>query len=348
MQVRTTFISATLLVLFVVASGLAQVYYEQTTVSNGFSGNMAFTSQTNVFLISSAKYETTDTKFTGSFMKHFNAKSNRAEITRLDKECFWSVDFDKKTYTETTFAQLKKMFEEMAAPAAEPEAKEEAAVDESEYEWEEPVIKVTEGGTKKINGFNCKNYILKFLTVGKHKQTGIRDTMAFVSDMWNSVVEAKAMTLIKEFDQNLGKKLGFDKPDMVMGPMLASYKEYFEKISDETQKLKGYPVQNALQMTTTNHVKAAAKTETAEPAEEESIDLSKNPVGGMLGGFGKKLAKNQMKKRSANTGAASEVFKFTVELKVLKMEDISAGKFDVPAGFKKVETPQNMGGLPEK
>lgn len=346
MKIRTAIIFITLMVC-TISPGLTQVYYEQATTSNGFGGNMAFTSKTMVYLIPTAKYETTDMQFTGSFMKHFNAKTNQAEITRLDKECFWRVDFDKKTYTETTFAQLKKMFEEMAAPEGKPETEEEA-VDEEEYEWEKPVVTVTEGGTKKINGFNCQQYVVKILTAGKHKQTGIRDTMTFVSDMWNSTVEAKAMTLIKEFELNLAKKLGFDKPNAGMGQMLAGYQEYFKQIATETQKLKGYPVQNSVQMTTTSHVKAATQAESGEPAEDESIDLSKNPVGGMLGGFGKKLAKNQMQKKNKNTGGAAEVFQFTVELKVLKMEDVAAGKFDIPVGFKKTESPQNMGGFPTK
>jgi len=347
MQIRTIIIFAMFLVFVAISTGVTQVYYEQATTSNGFGGNMAFTSQTSVFLIPTAKYETTETKFTGSLMKHFNAKSNRADITRLDKECFWNVDFDKKTYSETTFAQLRQMFEEMAAPEGKPETEEEA-MDESEYEWEKPVVTVTEGGTKKINGFNCQQYVVKIMTVGKHKQTGIRDTMTFVSDMWNSTVEAKAMTLIKEFEQNLAKKLGFDKMDAGMGQMLAAYKDFFKQMADETRKLKGYPVQNTVQMTTSNHVKAATQAKSAEPEEDESVDLSKNPVGGMLGGFGKKLAKSQMQKKKKNTGAASEVFQMTVELKVLKMEDVAAGKFDIPAGFKKTETPKNMGGYPTK
>ena len=346
MRFRNSFIITALLVCFIVSSGFTQVYYEQVTTSNGIGGKMAFTSQTNVYLTSSAKYEKTDMQFTGSFMKHFNKQSNRAEITRLDKECFWSVDFDNKSYTETTFAQLKQMFENMAKnPPAQETEKPEEAVDESEYEWQKPVVSVKEGDTKKINGFNCKNYIVNVLTVGKHKQTGVLDTMLFVSDMWNSTVEAKAMTQIKEFEQNLMQKLGFDKPEMGMGQMLAAYKEYFKQMSEETQKLKGYPVQNTVRMTISNHAQAALKKDSASEPEEESVDVNKS-IGGMLGGFGKKMIKNKVKKQSTDSGAAKEVFQFTHELKVLKMEDVAASKFDIPDGFKKIETPQNTGAFP--
>lgn len=342
MRLQSIFIIITLMFFFGVSSGISQVYFEQVTTSDGI---IAFTSKTNAYLTPTAKFEETDMKFTGSFMKHFNKKSNRAEITRLDKACFWNVDFDKKSYTETTFNQLKEMFKkiEKEAPPTQMEAPETERVDESEYEWEKPVVTVTEGGTQKINGFKCKNYIIKVLTVGKHKQTGIQDTMLFVSDMWNSTVEAKAMTMIKDFEKSLSQKLGFDKPEMGMGKILAGYKEYFKQISEETQKLKGYPIRNTVRMTMSNHVQAAVRKESSG-SQDESVDLSKG-IGGILGGFGKKMIKKKTQKNK-DTGDAKEIFQFTNELKVLKMEDIAASKFEIPADFKKVENKANMGGFP--
>ncbi len=324
--------------IFFIANVNAQVTYQEEMTSNGLSGMMAFKSTSTTYLGETAKNQTSEIEFTGGFMKHVAPKSTSASIVRLDKEVFWDLNISQKEYTEMTFADFKKMIKEgMSAepmpPAQGPEGDE---TNEDEYEWGKPVIRVIKGKkTQNVNGFKCQDYTIQVTTVGKHKKTGIKDTILVVNDLWNSVVTATAMEKMKKFHQTLAQKLGFDQPTKGMGAIFSAYKDYLEKIAAEASKLEGYPVKSTMRMTMTTH--AQKSLEKKDDQEEKSdVDLS-NPVGGLLGGFAKKMAKKQMEKKS--TSGAKEVFQFTNELKSIKVGDVSADKFEIPAGFKKVTHP---------
>ncbi|MCI0513735.1 hypothetical protein L0128_11020 [candidate division KSB1 bacterium] len=336
LKFRNLFVLGIVLLSF--GFSFAQVIYETTTVSNGIQGMMAFKSTSKIELTADKKRSTTQTEFTGSFMKHFNPKSAQVEIVRLDQELFWNLNSDKKEYTEMTFAELRKLME-AGIPEAPgmPQQEEPAAADrEDEYEWEAPVVKVTEGGTQTVNGFKCQNYLVQVTTVGKHKKTGIKDTILVANDLWNSVVEAKAMTQIKNFDLSLAQKLGFERQMPAMGSILSAHKEYFEQIAEKTKNLKGYPIKSNFKMTMTTHAQKDARSQpTAE--KEAAPDLTKNPVGGLLGGFAKKMAKSATQK---SAGGSQEMFQFTHEIKSIQMGSIAEDEFNVPANFKKVAKPE--------
>lgn len=330
-------------ILFSATIGFSQVIYEEVVTSDGLGGMMAFKSTSKTFLTPTARRQTSKTEFTGSFLKHFNQNSANVDITRLDKELFWNIDLKKKQYTETTFAEIRKMFEkgmdEQAMPGQRGKPDEADEIDEDEYEWEKPVVKVLRGKkTKKINGFKCKRFVVKVIVVGKHKKTGIRDTMMVVNDMWNSVVVAKAMKQIQDFNKKMVKKMGMERPMQGLTQIFASYKEYFKEMSKEVEKLEGYPIRSKVKMTSTNHVQAASK-KSASPEEDNTVDLSKNPMGGLLGGFAKKMMKQKTQK--TQTSGAKQLFQFVTELKSLKMGSIQADKFQVPAGCKKIAKPKN-------
>jgi len=327
-----------LLFLFLIANVNAQVTYQEEMTSNGLSGMMAFKSTSTTYLTETAKNQTSEMEFTGSFMKHVASKSKSASIVRLDKEVFWDLNIGKKEYTEMTFAEFKKMIKEgmSTEPMPPAQGQEGEKTNEDEYEWEKPVVKVTKGEkTQNVNGFKCQNYSIQVTTVGKHKKTGIKDTILVVNDLWNSVVMASAIEKMKDFHQNLAKTLGFDQPSKGMGAIFSAYKDYLEKIAAEASKLEGYPVKSTMRMTMTSHAQKSLEKKD-EKEEKSDVDLS-NPVGGLLGGFAKKMAKKQMENKS--TGGAKEVFQFSNELKSIKVGDVAADKFEIPSGFKKVAHP---------
>ena len=329
----------------------SQVVYEEQVASNGFMGMMAFKSTSKVMLTSNAKRETVNLKFTGSFMKHFNAGgAPTADITRLDKELFWNVNIDKKEYVETSFTDIRKMFEQGQStdmmPPIQGQEEEKDEVDESEYEWEKPVIKVIKGKKPKtINGFKCNRYVIKMTMVGKHKETGIRDTLIVLNDTWNTKSISSEMKEVENFNKKLVAKLGFERPMKGLGQIFSAYKEQMKDINKEVEKLEGYSIKNTVKMTSTNHAKEAQnKSAGGSEDNEESIELGKNPLSGMLGGFAKKMAKKKMKKQTSKS-TAKEVFQFTRELKSVKRVNIPATSFNIPAGYKKV-TNSGMGGIP--
>ncbi|MBN2008212.1 hypothetical protein JW960_02575 [candidate division KSB1 bacterium] len=327
-----------LIVSALVSQANAQYVFEQEMTSNGYMGMMAFTSTTTTYLSPEAKRDVTDMKFTGTFMKHFNSKEKKADIIRLDKGLFWNVNYDKKKYTEMTFDELKTLWEKGMTGQDMPEQQEKTddeSENDSEYEWEKPVVKVEEmekGQT--VNGFKCNHYIVKMIIAGKHKATGIRDTMTVVNDTWNSTVTSNAMKALNDFNQQLFEKLGVEKPEMGMAQMMASYKEYLADVTEEVKKLEGYPISSTVRMAMTTHVADANKPKEEQQAESDNVDLS-NPVGGMMGRFAKKMAKKAAPQNEPTKD--KEIFQYSHKLKTIKKMDTPASDFEIPAGFKMVD-----------
>ena len=210
---NVVFLLATIIVL-TAQLVFSQVTIETYTSSNGISGKGAFESNIKTILKGDAQRTETQFKFTGSIMKHMNKKGTDIEITRLDKELFWHFDDQNKKYSEQTFAEIKAMIEQGTNPLdmpAQPEMEQEDEEADSEYEWQEPVVKLDKTGEKeKINNFNCEHYIISVTTVGKHKATGISDTLLFVNDTWNTTDANSAMEQTQNFNQKLSEKLGFE------------------------------------------------------------------------------------------------------------------------------------------
>jgi hypothetical protein len=323
-----------LLIVAMVAPVSAQFVFEQEMTSNGYMGMMAFTSKTTTYLTPDAKKDMTSMQFTGGLMKHFNSKDVRGDITRLDKELFWNVNYDKKKYTEMTFAELRELWKKGIASQEQPEQKEakEDQKAESEYEWDKPIVKVLEKEKgQTMNGFKCNHYIVQMIIPGKHKATGIKDTMSVVDDTWNSTIVSNAMKAMMDFNTRMFEKMQIEKPEMGTAAMMAAYKEYMAEVMEAAKKLEGYSVNATVRMAMTTHVSDSQKPKQAQP-EQDNVDVT-NPVGGLMGKFAKNMAK-----KAAPQGAPAkdkEIFQFSTQLKSIKKMEIPSTDFDIPAGFKK-------------
>lgn len=317
----------------------SQIVYQEVTTSNGFYGMGAFKSKATVFLSVDKRRSESKTEFMGSFMKHFNPKGKEVQITRLDREFFWRYNTQEKKYVETPFAMIRKMFEEgktdemfKTMPSMSGKQPED---EQTEYSWEKPVVKVREGQTRMVNKFKCKNYIVKVTTVGTHRKTGIKDTITFVSDIWNSLVKAKAMVMMESFNNRLAEKLGFEHTESSgLARILASYKDFFKALRKEMKKLKGYPVKNTTRMIMTNHARRSGKSGDDKIARDQQVDVSNlgNALSGLLG----KKAKSMAKQKAQKNSGSREVFQFTHEIKSIRKQDIAADQFEVPNGYQKI------------
>jgi len=325
------------LFLFIAGNSLvsAQVTFETATSSNGYYGIGAFVSTAKTAIQGDARRQESSTKFTGSIMKLFNPKGIQVEITRLDKQLIWNFSDQEKSYTETTFADLKKLMEEgklyQPMPGAESEDKNKS---ESEYEWGAPVVAVKNlGDRQKVNNFNCDHYLVTVTTIGAQKTTGKKDTLQLSADMFNSINVGKAMLQISDFDKRYAEALGLTKADnMVMAQVLNSYGDQWKQLEKEMKKIEGYPIRTTLLLTMTTHAMAAAPAAKEEKTESEAppTDVS-SALGGLLG----KKAKSMMApKKPAGQENKKEIFQSTHELKTIAAGEIAADQFEAPAGYK--------------
>jgi hypothetical protein len=268
------------------------------------------------------------------------------QIIDLGEEKIYDIDLKKKSYTVTTFAELRRKMEE-ARKKAEEDARKEAG---KEKEKEKPRaadpdakqveidfdIKNT-GARKTINGFDTHQAVMTVTVREKGKTLEQGGGMVLTSDMWLAP-KNPAMKEILDFDVRYAKLLygtmiaGVPAEQaaaaMAMYPMM---KPAMGKVSAEGGKLDGSPV-----LTTTTMDAVKSEAEIAEEAKSSSGDSkSSTPAtpGGLLGGFAKKIAAKKMgggddanKPRATFMTATTEVLKIST--------DVSAADVAVPAGFK--------------
>ncbi len=332
----------TVIAIVLVQLVFGQVTFETKVTSAGFMGMGAFESTTKTYLRSDAQRTDTKLKFTGTFMKMLSPKdATTTNIIRLDKELVWNFNDREKKYTEQTFEETKKMMQQGSEYKSQPMPEQDEDY-ESEYNWKRPVVKVENlKESKTINGFNCQHYLASVTTVGTHIETGIKDTMLFVSDLWNAKNVSKKMDLVNDFNKRYMKAIGFGVPENQGFAMIVGmYKEQMQTLADEVSKLHGYTITNDMKMTMTKNLSSVAqeKMEEEEPQEENISlrDIQRN-FGGLLG---KKIMKDVLDKKEEKKteepqkSSVSELFHMTSEVLSINEGSIAGEIFEVKKGYK--------------
>jgi hypothetical protein len=268
------------------------------------------------------------------------------QIIDLGEEKIYDIDLKKKSYTVTTFAELRRRMEE-ARKKAEEDARKEAGKEKAKEQPQaaDPNAKQVEidfdikntGAKKAINGFDTHQAVMTVTVREKGKTLEQGGGMVVTSDMWLAP-KNPAMKEILDFDVRYAKLLygtviaGVPAEQaaaaMAMYPMM---KQAMGKVSTEGGKLEGSPV---LTTTTMDAVKSEAEiAEEAKSASTESKSSTAASPGGLLGGFAKKMAAKKMgggddanKPRATFMTMTSETLKIST--------DVSAADVAVPAGFK--------------
>ncbi len=265
------------------------------------------------------------------------------QIIDLAEEKIYDLDLKKKNYKVTTFAELRRRMEE-AQKKADENAKKEAgkdappASDPNAKQMEIDFDVKNTGEKKTINGFDTKQAIITVTVREKGKTLEQGGGMVMTTDTWLAPKIA-AMKEIIDFDARYAQKLygtmiaGVSPEQMAaaiaMYPML---KSAFGKMTAEGGKIDGTPIQTT---TTMENVKSADQIAEEAKAAGDSGDKSSAPasVGGLLGGFAKKMAAKKMAGGDDASKARSTFM--TINSEVLKVvTDVTPADVTVPAGFK--------------
>jgi hypothetical protein len=270
------------------------------------------------------------------------------QIVDLGEEKVYDIDLKKKSYTVTTFAELRRRMEE-AKKKAEEDARKEASR-EKDKEKEKPQaadpnakqveidfdIKNT-GVKKMVNGFDTHEAVMTVTVREKGKTLEQAGGMVMTSDMWLAPKIA-AMKEVTDFDMRYAQKLygtmiaGVSAEQMAaamaMYPMM---KDALGKMTTEGGKLECTPIQTT---TTMDAVKSAEQiAEEAKAGDSDSKSAASGGVGGLLGGFAKKMA--QKKAGGGDDAAKPRATFMTMTSEVLKVvTDVTPADVAVPAGFK--------------
>jgi hypothetical protein len=262
------------------------------------------------------------------------------QIIDLSEEKVYDLDMKKKTYTVTTFAEMRRQMEE-ARKEAEKSAREERASEPGEkskpaekdpnakeYEVDFDIKNTAE--TRAINGFDTKKSVMTITVREKGKTLDQSGGMVMSTDMWMTPGAPSTKELM-DFDMRYAQKLygptvvGASAQDMAMAMAM-----YPQMKPAEGGKLEGTAILTDMKM---EAVPPGAANQTAEalPAPEEP---KKKGLGGMMGGL-KKMAEQAQQNSNNNSNAKptrSSIMTTSVEMLKLT-KDVDAAAVALPAGF---------------
>lgn len=353
--------------LALAAPALADVTLKEKTVSSGLAGFGNGTSE-RTFVIAGDKSRSDDQfTYTGRFKTLAGGGKPRSstEIVRLDREVVWSLDPQKKQYTEMTFAEMRALIEAGAADAR-------AAMDEpgnaraKDVETTYKVDVQRTGKKDKVNGFDAENVIVRITATARDTKEGGSGSYTITLDQWLSA-QVPGQAELTAFYRRYAEKMGFDpQARNQFAGLMAQYGDALKQAAEKLKDLKGYPVRSTVTLTLgaeltpeqraqleksraeANAKRAEEKTkqeakENDEAKAEAAGSLASGNVGGAIGGFlGRKLGKSAEKKAEASAssqGSGSGTpggFTSTTDLVSITTGAAGAG-FDVPSDFKKVE-----------
>ncbi len=244
--------------------------------------------------------------------------------------------FRKKSYKVTTFDEIRRQMEEAQRKAAEDARKQDTESKPSdtpagnEKEVEVDFDLKSTGQSKSIHGFNTSQSIMTITVREKGKTLEQGGGLVMTSDMWLAPTQA-AMKEVAEFDRRYAEKLysgltGMSANQMAMAvafyPML---RQALSRMTTEGSKIDGTPIATTI---TFDAVKSAEQM-TAEAKQGDSESKPSGGLGGMLGGFAKRVKKNDADKPQQRTTF------MTTNLEVLNLStEVAAEAVAVPAGFK--------------
>ena len=294
----------------------------------------------------------------GNRMLHGN--KDRASVIDLDNETITEINFQKKTYSVMTFAEMKQAMEQAMqrmknAPKQQPQASQEQKPDvKTDFKLD---IKDT-GQTKEIAGLTAKEVILTMQMEGTDQQSGNKGAMVVISDMWLAP-KIPGYEEIANFHRRMAEKLAWSPESGAVNPMMGrpDMARAMENMRKEGAKMDGIPVLTVMKVTGSAEGQTAGSSDTQTQTSTQQSKPQPKPdlgsvLGGKLGGFGgfgrkKKQDDSQTASTpppaenapaSGNASASGSLMETTTEMSSFSSAALDPSRFSPPAGFKKVES----------
>ncbi|MEO7207140.1 MAG: hypothetical protein ABI356_12035 [Steroidobacteraceae bacterium] len=344
------------------AAGIAQadITIERSTSVDGVGAmafaNMSGTSRTSI----SGERSRTDSdmkmqsKIIGFLAR--NAMGPSAEIVLLDQDKLYHLNMNKKEYTETTFEQLRAQMQKMSDQMNSSEDKKQpSAVDQSKCVWLPAKVDVTKSGEKaQFAGYDAQRVTVTATQPCQDKESGSICEVALVLDQWTSADFAESSEA-RKFYGAYASKMGMDPSNTQdvserAKTLFSQYKGIWTEVAAKMQSVKGYPVKSSFTLGVGG---PQCKDSNSQQAQTSQTDDSSPSQGGIAGAVIGKLGGLFQKKKETPDAAAppaapaapvamppGDVALMTVSSQLVSVSTnaVSADVFNVPNGFKKIET----------
>lgn len=263
--------------------------------------------------------------------RQLTSTDRTGKIIDLAEEKVYDLDMRKKEYRVTTFAELRRQWQEQQKKMQEGQGGGGGQAEATDPAQSGKQVEITAsvketGATRKIAGYDTREVVVTVTVQEKGKKLEESGGLSLVSSFWMAPRIA-ALDEAAEFDQKYFKAIygdAFGAADMAaMGALLAQYpsmQELQAKMSAESKKLQGTAILTTITM---EAVKSAEQMKaSAQPAPPSG--------GGLMGRFANRMGN----RGGGNSGdAKSNIFMSSVE--VLSVDtSVASGDVAIPAGFK--------------
>jgi hypothetical protein len=300
------------------------------------------------------------------------------EIIDLDAQTITHIDTQKKRYYVTTFEQLREAMQGAAEKMKEGKQQQQeqqqtkSGGDSANVSFSAKVRDT--GATKQVDGRDAKEAVLTLsMDATSTTDANQKGSLAITSDMW-LVPDAPGYDEIKSFNTRMAKTLAMDTEMSSMTALLNSQPGAGQAMTDmkkEMAKMTSIPVLQVMRMgmtangaelpppsADTAQAQSSPKADSDNSSESSKIASS---LGGMLGGGGfgslrrhKSKPVSQESETPANSNAnanaqnggeaqSAVLLETSLHRSNFSAGPVDAANFEVPAGYKLVESPMVRG-----
>jgi hypothetical protein len=311
-------------------------YQETSTITGGMIASLMKVA--GVFSKSAREPIRSTVSVKGDKLMH--RTQNDGSIIDLGAQTITHIDFQKKTYSVMTFAEMKAAMEQAAEKAEKAQNRKSRQGDSAQMDFKVSVD--TTGKTRQINGVDTREMVLKMEMQSTDQKSGQTGALTINTDMWIAPSIAGYQE-VRDFYRRMAEKIDWT-PSGNMFMANPSVSKGMAGMSKEMAKLDGVPL---LQLTTMGAAgqPAAGSTEAGaqQPAQRQP-PAERPSLGGVLGG-GLGLGGLGRKKQEQPAPAAPDqapsspgsLLEMTTELSNFASATLDDSQFAAPAGFKKVE-----------
>ena len=272
----------------------------------------------------------------GDRMAHLGTRSGH--IIDLAREIITEIDFQKKTYSVVTFAQMAETLKQLEA-----EAKSKRGAENMNLKVE-AAVKET-GRTKQFSGLDARQVLMSLeMEAADPNKNEINIYMVVNADLW--LASQPGYEEVRSFRQRLGQKLNWTPGGAMFSQGRSEIIQGLSALSKELAKMDAAPVFQVVKM----GLPGGGDQPAAQPQEQPQRDRSTasgalGRIGGKLGGLAKrKKSEPQPAAESApaqpqpQDAVSMSLLEMTTELSGFSTAPADPSRFEVPAGFRQVES----------
>lgn len=266
---------------------------------------------------------------------------DNVQVIDLDRETITDINLKNRTYSVTTFAQMAEASQRAAQKISGQAGKDGNASFKAS-------VKDT-GERKQIGGLEARRVILTLVTEAKDKDSGAIGALNTRADMWLAR-DVAGYAEVRDFYQRMSQKIAWVPGSTVLTQGRSDMAKAMADLARESSKLEGVPVLQVISIgaDVQNLPDQPSSQPQAQPQPEPERPSAVGALGrlgglGGLGGLGRRRQEQPKQEPPAQkehqTEAASGVLmEITTETTGFSMAPVDASRFEVPAGFRQVES----------